>query len=217
MDHEKPKVQKVVIGMSHVGISEEKQSKENNQEKILKEKIKEVIGLPFGVTEKAQILLILLDEKPAIEFTVKNDSELFDAINSMDKIGLNVVTLPLNSDKGFVRIAVSKEKEIAKELMNLSASSDSDHKRYGQLMGFPGTAIDAFGNEEKQLGDGEQNTLTDNFPHFFNFRMSKENSTAELEVLKRWNKLILKYAPELFDELYSPDDSIRFKRNVEKM
>jgi len=188
-----------------------------NFKNISREEIKPIIELPLGVSVKAQMVLVLLNEKPGLEFNVSADSEVLKLLKKFEEIGLVSAVFPSDTDKGKVKIVVSRKKEIIDELNNLSPSNGSDHKRYGQLMGFPDTAIEAFLDPDKRLNFKDQEKIREGLPHFFRFRMSREHAAEELEVIKRWNKLILEYAPELFDELYPPDEASKFKKLIEKM
>lgn len=214
---EQEEIDKEKIDQIRKAINGEEALDKNNPEQALREKIKHVVDLPFGVMNKAQIALILLDEKPALEFDLYNlsEAEIQDSIETLKNSGLVAETAPSTSNPENKRIIVAKKVETIEELRNLSPDSEADHKRYGQLMGFPDTAIEAFLDETKQIDYEEQRKLLEGLPHLFGMRMSKEHAQEELATIIKWYKLILKYVPELFDELYPPDEVERLKKNIE--
>ena len=72
-----------------------------------------------------------------------------------------------------------------------------DHAEYGQLMGYPQTAIDAFVNG-KLLTDKD---YPDMRGIIFNIKFSQGHWPDELKILKEWSEAIRKYSPETYNSL----------------
>lgn len=198
------------IGEQLQKIADEIEDKEVHE----KEGIKKIIELPIGPALKSEVLRVYLEEQPGSEFSAKLDEKDLEKFTDLEKIGLKVFT---DSSSKETRVCISKDQEIIDELKNLSPSVESNHKRYGEIMGYPLTAIEAFLDKEKRLSNEEQDKILEGMPHFLRFSFSKNNWKEELSVIKRWHKILLEKAPELFDDLYPPEEAKKFRENIEKM
>ena len=143
-------------------------------------------------------------------------TEAHNAIDALNGIGLYAEIienqLPGSGDNS-CDIAVAKSQELIDELQK--TKSNEQHRHYGELMGYPSTAIDAFLEENgaTRLSFEEQEELTKDLPDVLTkFGFSRQNTEEELAKLKKWFKLIAQHAPELFDELYLKEDSDKFKK-----
>ena len=69
-------------------------------------------------------------------------------------------------------------------------------------MGYPVSAIKAF-LEGNCLSIEEEKELLKQYSEIVlhDFRWSKNNSKEEIEILKRWNDLLKKMVPDLYNEL----------------
>lgn len=175
-----------------------------NEENPLKEKIEVIKSLEVDAGSKALMLLVLLDEKPVSVIDVKNKVEVSRIIEKSESIGLfAAVTKELKEDEeswGF-QLAVSKSKDLVVELQEIikKKTGTLDHKRYGELMGFPDTAIQAHigVDTEGSMNVEEYREVAGKYFHLFGFRPSKKHSEEELKLLERWYSLIVENAPEL--------------------
>ena len=84
----------------------------------------------------------------------------------------------------------------------LKAQADQDHQEYGELMGFPKTAIEAFQNRElrfKNASDADRDVI-------FGMTLSRDHWQEELALLRRWSQLVKRYAPNLYDVIHGIPD-----------
>lgn len=77
------------------------------------------------------------------------------------------------------------------------ADPSRDHTKYGRLMGYPETAIQAFNGELERLACFPDETI----PPSLRIVLSKQHYKEELELLKHWNDSIRKTAPFLYKEM----------------
>lgn len=179
-----------------------------SQESILREQIKVIESIPTGVVGKAGAVLVCYGEKPAVEMYFRSDitqDEVFQTIESLRNVGLCAEII----ERSIVGIA--KSSQVLDKLKQ--ARPNKNHQEYGELMGFPQTAIDAFLGKTERLGTDEQDELTNELPHVLNgFIFSKEHAKEELIKLTRWLRTIAKYAPELIEQLYSKERADKFKK-----
>lgn len=178
------------------------------REELLR-KIEAVKRLDVGVDHRAELLLIALGLKPASVVNVfEGDRKAKVVENELKALGFEVRVKPHGAQDEKVDLVVAQSARVAEKLEQLSASED--HKEYGEVMGYPRTAIEAFGDEEKALPYEEQETLTRDIP-FFKIRLSREHAHDELKKVIRWNQKVFQYAPELIDEKYGEEDAARFE------
>lgn len=169
----------------------------------------------------AQVLLVLEGLKPATEVFAVDDHEKIK--QDLENMGLCVVEKDWKEGKLF---NVSKDLSVVKEIDIIAGlvrggegkNTPELDRRYGELMGFPSTAIDAYisGNtlpeeEEKRL---KEEMGFDNI--FFPFKLSQEHYRDELVVLKQWYKTLLEDCPEIIDQVISEEDRQRFKDAIRK-
>ncbi len=174
----------------------------------LESKIEQIRTLPIGTATKAELVLVLLDQKPATNITFSKERISADEMESaLRDIGLAPVVR--NETDDHVEIIASQSSEISEELARLSPTTD--HRRFGELMGFPESAIEAFSNPESRLSIEETAELLKDLPVFGQLALSKEHSTEEVERTRSWNLAILEHAPGLLDETYGVDGAARYK------
>lgn len=174
---------------------------ENNQ---LKEKIEVIRGLKIKASAKAGMLLVLLNEKPVADIDANDDEQASEIIEKCASIGLlGAILKELKEDGEFMgfSIGVSKSEDLIKELYEIKNRNEGglNHRRYGELMGYPSTAIEAHveGDPAKQMSFDEYDEVMGSYSRLFGFKPSKEHAAEEIEVLNRWKGLIFQYAPEL--------------------
>jgi hypothetical protein len=82
-----------------------------------------------------------------------------------------------------------------------AAVKDNDPRLYGESVGFPDTAIDAYINQEA-VGPG---TLADQYPAdviaFAKYGISLENADAELTTAQRWADAVRQADPPLYERV----------------
>ncbi|MBA3733554.1 hypothetical protein H0W91_04265 [Patescibacteria group bacterium] len=186
-----------------------------NEESLMRERIGVIEKIPTGVQPKAEVVLVLLGERQASEMYIPNKNNAPKAAEDLIRIGLFAQIIEADEKSGSADIAVANSKETLEEL--LQTKPNKNHRRYGELMGYPSTAIDAYlgENNAERVSNEDQSRLTENLPDVLHhFILSKNNNDEELAVLNRWLKLIAQHSPELFDELYSKEDSDIFKKRL---
>jgi len=180
----------------------------------LENKIEKVRSLPIGVDPKADLILVLLDRKPAtgVMFFTENIST-DEMCNLLRDIGLEPKIS--KDEEGRAEVVVSKTQEITDELAGTSASMD--HARYGELMGYPRTAVDAFQDPTKRLDMEETNALLKGLPLFGIFALSKEHATEEARQIQEWNLALFEHAPWLLDQIYGEEGAIPYKEYLQSL
>lgn len=181
----------------------------------MKDKISKIEDLNIGADHKAVLVLVLLDLKPACEIDIYESAISFSEIkDALHFIGLSVVKRDIcpwddlredlrndGLDCPTMTIAVSKESEVARQL--LVCSSVCDHETYGRLMGYPERAIQSFLRKVEGMGFREFSKLKNKHRLIFSFRVPKEGYDECLEVLNDWSRAIEELAPNVFEELKS--------------
>jgi hypothetical protein len=166
------------------------------------ENIRKLEALSIGPAQKAGIILVMLGMKPAAELDLKRRNDPKEKIlSALDEIGLLYKEKEFGSQKNLTaRIAVSYDEKILDELANCHA--DKDHVRFGQLMGYPESAIRAFMDKKESLDDKD---YPDMAGIIFGMKLSKANWREETACLRRWSEAIAQYAPGLYQELKGRD------------
>lgn len=159
----------------------------------LKEAITSIESLNAGSEQRAQLILVRLGLKPATELALySQNSSPEEAETLLVKTSLSYLKRESNRrPKVTAEYTVSKDKELAKKLLNCNSSAE-----YGALMGYPATAIEAF--EKKEIYRGP---LPDDIKNsIFKMVFSKDHFEDEFETVRKWNEALSKYAPELVQE-----------------
>lgn len=168
----------------------------------LKDKIEIIRNMGTSRQARALILLVLLDEKPVSVFNIKED-QVAEVLSKCKSIGLSILTTKEeeSDEYGKYQMAVSKSRDFVNEIYEIiqKDTKELDHRRFGELMGFPKTAINTFleKDESKHINLDEYLETTEEYRDLFGFMISKDHSEEEKSVLNKWHNLILKYSPEL--------------------
>jgi hypothetical protein len=181
----------------------------SNEEEI-RQKISVIEKIPTGVTPRSEAVLVLLGEQPALEMYIPNKNDAQKVVDDLRSLGLfaEISEKPRKyHDPRSADILLASSQEILDELKQ--TNSYEHHERYGQLMGYPQTAIDAFlgkGGAER-LSREEIDNLLEGFPKGIgmNFIFSKKHAQEELLEAKRKIKILAQKAPELFYDLYKKE------------
>ncbi|MFZ4632465.1 MAG: hypothetical protein ACOYL8_04705 [Patescibacteria group bacterium] len=172
--------------------------------KQIKDKILKVETLKTGPQQKAELILVLLGEKPGIGLSLFVDKE-----NEIDEDEEKIRSLNLKYKKVkqekrgkryMAEFLISQSEDTLNELTESDPSKD--HYRYGSLMGYPESAIKAF-LEGTCLNIDDERELLSKYPEivFNDFRLSRDHNKEELELVRRWNNLVEKEAPNIYNEL----------------
>ena len=160
------------------------------EEAKLREAIKSIESMNIGSEPRAQMILVLLNLKPAFELGLYPwNASPEDAEDSLNKTNLKYIKRERpKQQKTVAEYAVSKEKELAEKLISSESSAE-----YGTLMGYPETAIRAYEAKEVYTGPLPEDIKNS----FFHFKFSKEHFQEEFETVREWNKALQQYAPDL--------------------
>lgn len=177
---------------------------QENLENKNKEKISKIESLRTGPQQKAELILVLLGEKPGICLSLftETESEIDDDEEKIKNLDLKYkkVSQGKKGERYMAEFLVSKNEDTLNELAE--ADPSKDHYKFGALMGYPESAIKAF-LEDTCLSIEDERELLGKYPEivFNDFRLSKGNTEEELEIVKRWNNLVEKEAPDVYDKL----------------
>jgi hypothetical protein len=178
----------------------EQNSGRKREQAELKKKIESIEGLSIGPAQKAELVLVLLNFKPATQVDVYNWNDPPEKVEEIfKKTGLCFKEMNINEkdrEKIIKKYAVSSDASLAENLQNLDPSKD--HAGYGRAMGFPESAIRAFNGLEPLLEE-------ENYPSMdgiiFNFKLSKNNWQAEYDLMRSWSEAIRENSPLIYNQL----------------
>lgn len=206
----------------------------SEEERIFVEKVKE---LPFRPMYRdgtiIDTLLVLKGLKPATEliFGVQwetdedpkkfSEEEVGRTIETIKSLGLDVTdpireTEPASKEEDYetigfdqIRVFISRDQGISKELEQ--AYIEENDERYGQLSGFPNTAIEAYIKAEEgkdtlmEISDFPEEIRKEEFMAFVvhGYKLSKESWRDEIEVGRKWAEEIKRLHPELYRSVVS--------------
>lgn len=177
---------------------------ENPTENENREKISKIESIRTGYQQKANLVLVLLGEKPGVDLTVYVDTEeeIIEEEKKLKSLGLNFKKMgqEKKGNRYVAEFIVAKDDDILSELSKVDPSRD--HEKFGSLMGYPKSAIKAF-LEGNSLSIEEEREILEKYPKIVlhDFRLSKDNNKEEIETLRRWNEVLEKKAPSLYSEV----------------
>lgn len=113
-----------------------------------------------------------------------------------------------------IRVYISKDKETAERLQKASIYNDGDSRTYGELSGYPKSAVDTYVGVVVEKPDEEKVrekiTFRDELPDeirnqdfmaFVTFELSRDNWQEEIETPRQWAEEIQRIDPELYDRI----------------
>lgn len=158
-----------------------------------------------------EFLQLIYDYRPVAEMRTKPEFQK-QMVEKLKEQGLFIGEHQFDRSK-FRSFFVAKKPELIDEVLSsVSKHSVADHKRFGELMGFPKTAVDAFVNKDEMVPNEEEDEILGFENIFFTFRLSRAHMQEELEYLRENYKLLLEKAPFLIDNLLV--DSEEYKEQV---
>lgn len=166
------------------------------EELKLREAIRSIESMDIGSEPRAQMILVLLNLKPAVELGLYPwNASPEEAEASLNRADLKYIRRGKpRQEKTAAEYAVSKEEELARRLIDCESLTAS--AEYGALMGYPETAIQAYGAKEVYTGPLPEDIKNS----IFKLKFSKLHFQEEFETVRRWNAALLKYAPKLVQE-----------------
>jgi len=163
---------------------------ERNKETV--DRIKKMNFL--GADTQAEVILLLLGEKPAAEFSVgRVGNSVEETVEMLRDANLVISTEEKErKDWKWTRIYTARDTETLSKLL-----SSKDSAEYGALMGYPATATAGFMTRE----------MDERLPYeidpsiVFTMRLSRTHAAEELAHLKHWSEIIKRVAPDTYNKL----------------
>jgi hypothetical protein len=161
-------------------------------------------------------LQLLNGLRKVVEITVIPESQekMFEIVDKLKESGYSVAQK--ERGRGIIEVFISTEPGLAEEAAILSPKDREGAKKFGELMGFPSSAVEAFTSGENNLiGQDEEKEILGFENTFFPFRLSKKHYESEVEYLKKCYEILIDQAPYLIDEIFSDKkDAEEFKEAV---
>lgn len=164
------------------------------------EKTERIEHLKLRSYSKAEIILIAAGQKPATEIDVMEGDSNFQEIADAAK-ALGLVVLKRDNhvlDGQQANLIIARDQQTATALSTADASND--HAKYGELMGFPASAIEAFSKKGTILSGDESNALTTGMA-MNEMALSRNNFHDELAHLQRWEETVQRLAPSVHADI----------------
>lgn len=168
------------------------------------EKTSELLETIRGLARspKVEMLQMINGLRPVAQILIMNKrmADMLPVIESL-RAGNVAVSIGTYGSKGLVCFA-SKDESLAEEALTLFGDAHiTDHRRFGELMGFPPGSIEEYvtgqndflSDREVEESIGFENTL-------LNFKLSKSNKEESIDYLKKSYKVFLEQSPDMFDD-----------------
>lgn len=170
-----------------------------NQESLTREIVELCKSLP--VMARVEIVEMLNGLRLVSQIYVRNEKkkEYTNTIEQLQKQGLVV---DQKETEKLIIYFVSKDGGLAKEAVDLCATGViQDHRRFGELMGFPVSSIDAYVEGlDNFLTDDEVEEMVGFKNRFVNMRLSKDNREESKKYLRDVYRVLLEQLPDIFEE-----------------
>jgi hypothetical protein len=188
--------------------------------------VETIENLDLGKQNRMNLILAYLGKKPTSEIMIGyNERVPFEELEEslvkkrslervLSTIGLKFRVSEKESidEDGFelkiFEFFVGRDERKIEELKD--AFLKQDHEKTGKLLGYPETAIEAFVKEEgifdrkswwESLPEKErEKLLEEGVLNFLNFALSKRHWREELELVRKWQRIIREKAPKLYQE-----------------
>lgn len=115
----------------------------------------------------------------------------------LEAVGLKVIQKGKAELPMLAQFVVAKDEKTLDEMMSLDPAGD--HRRYGELMGYSDSMIDAFERKTERLP--EKDRPKESAAQVFQVRLSRDHLEEEMDVLRKWEQGVKKYAPESYRSL----------------
>lgn len=159
-----------------------------------------------------QVYLVLSNNKLATELIFQDKAKMEEIKEQLSKIGFFVGEEKLDDA---ILLYISRNPDILKEILLISpeirtgknAKRGEFDRRYGELMGYPKTAIEAFIKGKMILSEEQERIFTDFGFENLSFPMrlpNDEDFPDGLKQIANWYQIIIDDAPELISYVY-PD------------
>lgn len=201
---------------------------QNNIENLLNKNLELIENSNLENDNKLELALLMLDKKHGVQlgdFKIINSENEREIINKkfseklsniikvLDSIGLqHEMAKELSEDNEIVGFSIlaSKDKSILDKF--IKADKEDDDKTFGLIVGYPATAVEAYGTdkafnlEDELFKDELEKLRSDGVLPFLLFMPSKEHWNEELEWARENQRLIKEKTPKLYKELSQTDE-----------
>lgn len=159
--------------------------------------------LKVGPLQVAEVFLVASRVKPSTALQLYPWNSGLDYVSSqLAEFGLHLQQI----SKGFLLettnilavLAVSNSSENLQRLVDVLESDFPDHQKYGELLGYPQTAVEAFKADQALEFDVQKNPL--------GFFMSADNYDAEQQLQDYWLQLVEQNLPEVYEKMMPVGD-----------
>lgn len=191
------------------------------------EAVESVEALPIRDQEKISLLLVLARAKPAAYISVKklwepgqqsetvSEAEIEHVTTTLRSLGL-VTSVPfisreeahMDHKNGIcfmghetVHLFSSYNKEVVNQCRAARTTKPIDDYSLGKLLGFPESAVQAFGHSTSEKLYIPEEILRQDFMAFCLFKLSVEKRKEEIELVKQWAATIQELAPGLYSRM----------------
>lgn len=171
----------------------------------IKERINLIVAVPDKLVPnyvKFELLLIILGYKKGTVITLDSISPDTNKIMAL-LVDSGFEVKPFASQRfakpGYLDILVSDSVEMIKKMETLTIF---DEQEWGDIYGYPKTAVDAFVNCRPRLDGIPEEVVTAKdveLLFFAGFVLSRDNWRSELEVVRNWFDEVGKYAPDFLE------------------
>ncbi len=196
--------------------------KNSNLEKERKIFSEDLENIHMSDEDKVVFILACKNFKPATEVSIEvrenNITDLEDITKfkiMSDKLNLHYVELSQEYKKAspdHVNIkstvfAVGKRKEDVEKLLFVIEKVIQDppihkyNKEFGQIYGFPQTAVEAFDELDKMFFDIPEDIKNKDYMAFCWFALSKEHWQQEIKVAQKWAQTVKDLSPNLYNRI----------------
>lgn len=177
-----------------------------------KEYLEWIERVPFkDLGQKAELVLVLLGEQPATNFRFRSKDPNTDTfVDAFKKMGLSVI-VEQTSDNSETNVFVARTQELAEKIARYAPRTSQKryyHEEYGQLMGFPQTAIDSFLGRTEKLPQHAAWNLFKSSNFLFTFSHSKDHWKEEEQHRLRRAKIIERFTPSLYKAIKEEHDKL---------
>lgn len=183
----------------------------------LADKIKVIRRIALDPRDLAEIILVLIGLKPGGDFDVHVYDESPRKIKKkLESIGLIVKEEPEEEPVQpyrrtvKARFVIGLNEDVVNQNLGLKRNMENFDEKYGRLMGYPETAIQAFVKKETRpiLQDGDLENKN------FWFKPSSSHYEEDMQVARQWSSAIEQYAPELMTAMLQRRKNARNARET---
>jgi hypothetical protein len=165
------------------------------------EAFRKIEGIKAGAYDLATAALVLAGERPATSIDLFEWNDSAETVErTLKEAGLAVRRRhfkDIYTEEDRAEILVARDEETLDRLEHADASKD--HAEYGQLMGFPQTAIDVL---SKAAPRSKRRIREIDPQNVIQMSLSADHWEEEMEVMRRWNDVIREKTPKLYEKLH---------------